>query len=176
MLLGQKIGQTGYIYVLDSAGVVKIHPKPDVIGQKLAEIGFIQKQVTQKNGYLEYWWKNPQESEPRAKALHMTYFEPWDWIISVSSYKSEFVQSCLGGRFSRRTYWHRISSAQGIRLFLTAEPISSYHPKLTGNMMDYATNENKEQIRKIIEQKKGMLRYFWKNPDDQSLKEKLMVF
>ena len=51
---------------------------------------FIQAQIKRKEGYLEYNWKNPEENTERPKALYMTYFQPWDWIISVSSYKSEF--------------------------------------------------------------------------------------
>jgi hypothetical protein len=33
---------------------------------------------------------NPGEAGSRPKALYMTYFVPWDWIISISSYRSEF--------------------------------------------------------------------------------------
>ena len=173
--MSQKIGQTGYIYVLDSAGEVKIHPKQEVKGQKLAEIGFIQKQVTRKTGYLEYWWKNPQDSEKRAKALHMTYFEPWDWIISVSSYKSEFAQLVSVADFKEEVLARDIFGT-GYSFVFNSRADLIIHPKLTGNMMDYATNENEKQLRKIIAQKKGLLRYFWKNPDDLSVKEKLMVF
>ena len=175
LLLSQKIGQTGYIYVLDSTGVVKIHPEQDVTGHNFAEMAFIKKQLMQKNGYLEYWWKNPLDSEPHAKALHMTYFEPWDWIISVSSYKSEFAQLVSVADFKDNVLARDIFGT-GYSFVFDSRANIIIHPKLTGNMNDYATGENKKQIRKIIEQKKGLLHYFWKNPEDQSVKEKLMVF
>jgi len=48
---------------------------------------FVKKQLQRKEGYLEYEWKNLAET---IKALYMTWFEPWDWIISASSYREEF--------------------------------------------------------------------------------------
>jgi diguanylate cyclase (GGDEF)-like protein/PAS domain S-box-containing protein len=175
LLLSQKIGQTGYIYVLDSTGEVKIHPKQDVKGQNYAEMAFIQKQLSQKNGYLEYRWKNPKDNEKHAKALHMTYFKPWDWIISVSSYKSEFAQLVSVADFKENVLARDIFGT-GYSFVFDSRANIIIHPKLTGNMNDYATSENKKQIRKIIAQKKGLLRYFWKNPGDKAVKEKLMVF
>ncbi|NDY73678.1 diguanylate cyclase [Desulfobacter hydrogenophilus] len=175
LLLSEKIGRTGYIYVIDSTGEIKVHPKQDVKGQNYAELGFIQKQLIQKNGYLEYWWKNPEDNEKHPKALHMTYFEPWDWIISASSYKLEFSQLVSVEDFKDSVLAMDILGT-GYAFVCDSRANIIIHPKLTGNMMDYATAENKTQIREIIAQKKGMVRYFWKNPEDQVVKEKLMAF
>ncbi|WP_020589207.1 EAL domain-containing protein [Desulfobacter curvatus] len=175
LLLSQKIGQAGYIYVIDSAGEVKIHPNQDVKGRNYAEFGFIRKQMMQKNGYLEYWWKNPEETEKRAKALHMIYFEPWDWIISASSYKSDFSQLVSVEDFKDSVLAMDILGT-GYAFVIDSRGNIIIHPKLTGNIMDYATTGNKKMIREIIAQKKGMVRYFWKNPEDPVAKEKLMVF
>lgn len=175
MLLSQKIGRTGYIYVIDSTGETKVHPKQDVKGQNYAEFGFIQKQLMQKNGYLEYWWKNPEDTEKHPKALHMAYFEPWDWIISASSYKSEFSQLVSVADFQDNVLAMDILGT-GYAFVCDSQANIVIHPKLTGNIMDYATTENKKQIRKMIAQKKGMVRYFWKNSEDQVVKEKLIAF
>ncbi|WP_320044697.1 EAL domain-containing protein [uncultured Desulfobacter sp.] len=175
LLLNQKIGQAGYIYVVDSAGEVKIHPNQDVKGQNFVKFGFIQTQIVQKNGYLEYWWKNPEDTEKRAKALHMTYFEPWDWIISASSYKADFSQLVSVEDFKDSVLAMDILGT-GYSFVMDTQGNIIIHPKLTGNIMDYAIPENKKMIRKIIAQKKGMASYFWKNPEDSVVKEKLMVF
>jgi len=175
LLLGQKIGRTGYIYVIDSTGAVRLHPRQGVTGQNYAEFEFIRKQLMHKNGYLEYWWKNPEDAENCAKALHMTYFEPWDWIISVSSYKSEFSRLVSVEDF-RDNVLAMDALGTGYAFIFDSQANIIVHPKITGNMMDYATTENKEQIREIIARKKGMAYYFWKNPEDQVVKEKLMVF
>ena len=90
-LLSHKIGETGYIYVLSTDGKVIVHPKRGIIGKDLRKYDFIQKQITMgDSGYIEYEWKNPGEKNIRTKCLAQEVFNPWGWIISVSSYKTEF--------------------------------------------------------------------------------------
>ncbi len=90
ILLSQPIGETGYIYVITSHGIVDIHPNEKMKHRDMSNYWLAKKQIEKKEGYVEYEWKNPGEKEVRPKALYMAYFEPWDWIISVSSYRSEF--------------------------------------------------------------------------------------
>ncbi|MFH1981983.1 MAG: cache domain-containing protein [Pseudomonadota bacterium] len=92
LLLSQEIGQTGYIYCINSQGIVVLHPHAGVEGTNVSHYPFVQQQIRLKNGYIEYDWKNPGETSPRPKALYMSYFAPLDWIISVSSYREEFYQ------------------------------------------------------------------------------------
>ena len=89
-LLSQTIGTTGYIYCINSKGIIQVHPRPSLLGANLSPYDFIRQQEKMKHGYIEYDWKNPDETEARPKALYMTYFAPWDWIISASSYRNEF--------------------------------------------------------------------------------------
>ncbi len=92
LLLAQIIGDTGYNYVINSKGDLVVHPVVENIGRNIKEYDFARQQMVLKEGYLEYEWKNPNEDVERSKALYMVYFEPWDWIISVSSYRDEFHQ------------------------------------------------------------------------------------
>ena len=92
ILLSQQIGQTGYVYCINSQGMVVVHPLAAVQGTNVSKFSFVQRQIKQKEGYIEYDWKNPGEAKARPKALYMTYFAPLDWIISVSSYREEFYQ------------------------------------------------------------------------------------
>ena len=89
-LLAQVIGETGYIYCIDSQGTAVVHPNEGVEGKDFSHFPFVYEQTQRKEGYIEYDWRNPGEPEPRAKALYMVYFEPFDWIISVSTYRDEF--------------------------------------------------------------------------------------
>lgn len=91
LLRSQKIGENGYLYTIDSKANVTFHPKKGVYGTNVLEYEFIRKQITRKNGYLEYLWKNPDEEFPRKKALYMSYYKPLDMIISAASYRSEFT-------------------------------------------------------------------------------------
>lgn len=175
LLLNQKIGRAGYIYVVDSTGVIQVHPHQDMNGKNYGEFGFVRQQMMQKNGYLEYRWKNPEDTENRDKALHMIHFEPWDWIISASSYKSEFSQLVSVDDFKESVLAMDILGT-GYAFVIDGRGNIIIHPKLTGNIMDHTTAEAKKMIRDVITRKKGMVHYFWKNPEDRVVQEKLMVF
>jgi len=91
ILLAQPIGKTGYIYALTSDGILAVHPSEGMKNKGISEYEFAKKQISEKKGYVEYTWQNPGEDKARAKVLYMAYFEPWDWIVSVSSYREEFI-------------------------------------------------------------------------------------
>jgi methyl-accepting chemotaxis protein len=77
-----KIAQTGYVYVMDTQGVLRVHPTSE--GQSIAENDWAQQMIQQKNGQMQYVW------EGRDKLVVYRYFEPWDWVIGVGSYMDEF--------------------------------------------------------------------------------------
>jgi HAMP domain-containing protein len=83
-----KVGITGYLAGVNSKGVIVIHPKSE--GVDASKAPFMQKALQIQEGYLEYKWKNPGETVERDKAAYLTYFEPWDVKVWVSSYKEEF--------------------------------------------------------------------------------------
>jgi methyl-accepting chemotaxis protein len=82
-LKSQKVGTDGYMYVVDSKGNLVFHPTKE--GQSLAGEKFIQEQISKKNGTIYYLW------EGRQKIASFAYYEPNDWIITSSSYLSEFT-------------------------------------------------------------------------------------
>lgn len=176
ILLSQTIGKTGYIYILDSNGIILIHPKSALHGADLSEYDFIQDQRARKAGYLEYDWKNPGESQARPKALYMNYFAPWDWIISVSSYRNEFYElvqvddfreSILSLQFGKTGYSYVLDSRGNLIL----------HPKLEGhNYYDALDAQGRYFIREICRRKSGKITYSWRNPDEDDTREKLVIF
>lgn len=92
----QKIGLSGYVYCIDSKGVVLMHPHDSLVGKNVLQQEeyreawpFLRQQIAEKRGYLEYSWQNPNEDRMRPKALYMEYFKPWDWIIAVVCYREE---------------------------------------------------------------------------------------
>jgi diguanylate cyclase (GGDEF)-like protein/PAS domain S-box-containing protein len=100
-LIFEPIGTSGYLYCLDSHGIVKVHPQPSLVGTDVSFREFVKEQLKSGTGYLEYEWKNPNEPAPRLKALYMKRFEPWDLIVSASSYKEEFSDIVRPGELSR---------------------------------------------------------------------------
>jgi len=175
IVLSQPIGTTGYIYCLNSDGVIEVHPKKELIGENLSEFAFIREQTERKEGYLEYEWKNPGETHTRPKALYMTYFEPWDWIISVSSYREEFRElvnvddfrdSILSLQFGQTGYSYIIDEQGNMVL----------HPQVSGNYL-YAKDRNgREFVREICKRKSGKITYSWVNPGEKKARDKLVIF
>ncbi len=101
-----KVGQTGYVYVLDSKGHYIISKDGKRDGENIWEIRdsdgrlFIQDIVKQALGLepgamgeASYPWKNPEDPAPRRKIVRFLYFAPWDWIIGAGSYEDEFLGS-----------------------------------------------------------------------------------
>jgi diguanylate cyclase (GGDEF)-like protein/PAS domain S-box-containing protein len=89
-LVTETIGSTGYLYCIDSKGIIQAHPDSDLVGQDLSDYEFIKQQIKLKKGYLEYEWQNLKEESLKLKALYMDWFKPWDLIVSASCYKDEF--------------------------------------------------------------------------------------
>jgi PAS domain S-box-containing protein len=175
LFLNQTIGKSGYTYCMNSSGTVLVHPEKDLVGVNVAQFDFIQQQIKQKVGYLEYQWKNPSESESRPKALYMTYFEPWDWIISVTSYRREFRDvvdvddfkaSILGLRFGETGYSFVVDS-QGKAII---------HPKLQGVNIREDDSLMGEFLDTMWASKKGKIIYPWKNPDESRPRKKMVIF
>ncbi|MEW6666250.1 MAG: Cache 3/Cache 2 fusion domain-containing protein [Thermodesulfobacteriota bacterium] len=101
-----KVGETGYVYIMDSMGVLKIHParEGDNIIDSRDSSGFEYIRAMVKDvlsrpegevGTIRYPWVNPElgEKSPRPKMNKYIYFKPWDWIIVAGTYEEEIYQS-----------------------------------------------------------------------------------
>jgi len=177
ILFSQTIGKTGYIYCVNSHGVPVQHPNPDVVGKKTwAEQPFVRQMIEMKHGYLEYDWKNPGETLFRPKALYMSYFEPWDWIISVSTYTDElkdlinvddFRQSVLAMKFGKTGY----------SFILDGEGRIIVHPDLQVNQLEGSSAIYRDSLKSKLKQlKTGKLVYLWKNSEEDPYRQKMVIF
>jgi PAS domain S-box-containing protein len=176
VLLSQTIGKTGYIYCLNSNGIMEIHPHETLLGTDLSQYAFIREQKRHKAGYVEYDWRNPSESFARAKALYMTYFAPWDWIISVSSYRNEFKElinvddfrdSVMSLKFGKTGYSYVIDTKGTLIL----------HPQLEGiNILSETDAVGRPFVRELIAKRTGKITYSWKNPGARYRRDKLVIF
>lgn len=171
----QKIGQAGYLYCVDSKGVAVVHPRPGVASKQFLYRQFVREQIQRREGYLEYDWQNPGEKARRAKALYMVYFKPWDWIISVTTYRDEFKelvkktdfrQSVLSLRY-RGTGYSFVVDGQGNIIL---------HPKLQGNQLETLDDQGNSIVKDILRMKGGKLFYNWRNPGESDFRRKLLIF
>ena len=105
-IMSQKIGKTGYAYVLNAKGE---HRGKYVISQggkrdgeciwdmkdadgKLVIQEICTKALTLKPGELadiHYSWKNAGDAQAREKVVKFTYFAAWDWVIAAGAYVDE---------------------------------------------------------------------------------------
>jgi PAS domain S-box-containing protein len=176
ILLSQTIEGKTYLYCIDSNGIVIVHPKKELLQKNFSDYDFVKEQKSRKEGYLEYDWKNPDEKQPRPKALYMTYFAPWDWIIAATSYREEFNKlvnvndfrdSILSLRFGQTGYSYIIDSKGNLII----------HPKMEDKNLFNAEDANgRHFIQEICERKSGKIIYPWKNPDETSSRTKLVIF
>ncbi len=105
-IMKTEVGKTGYVYVIDSAGRYVIskggsRDGEDISQAKDADGNLFIQEITKKAlalkqgeiGEQRYPWKNEGDFSARIKIVRFTYFEPWDWIISVGSYIDEFYEA-----------------------------------------------------------------------------------
>lgn len=101
-----KVGNTGYVYIIDSAGTLKVHPAKE--GRNILDatdssgFEYIQAMIRDsltlnegEVGTIRYPWINPElgEKTPRKKINKYIYFKPFDWIIAAGSYEDEIYHS-----------------------------------------------------------------------------------
>ncbi len=118
-LMDIEVGEDGYVFVLGGHGDDRGHyivsqngsrDGENIWGAKDAKgTLFIQDLVNigielgdDEVGFLEYYWQNEGDPEPRKKIAAIAYFDEWDWVIGAGMYEDE----------ARATYW-MIESAIG---------------------------------------------------------------
>lgn len=176
VILSQKIGESGYIYCVDSKGVIQVHPKEELIKMDLSAYSFMKEQKKLKRGYIEYMWKNPDETIERQKALYMEYFKPWDWIISTSSYRSEFNKLVNIKDYSEDILSVKIGKT-GYMYVLDLSGTLVMHPSLEGqNMADEKDEKGYYFVREILAKKTGQIIYPWKKAGENIAKDKLVIY
>ncbi|WP_338669480.1 cache domain-containing protein [Pseudodesulfovibrio methanolicus] len=176
IFLSQTIGRTGRVYCLNSQGIMVVHHKRSLVGVDMSGLAFVREQVRRKEGYMTYEWKEPLEAGNRSKAVYMTYFEPWDWIISASSYREEFAQLVNVEDFRQRFFELR-SGRSGYPYVLDYNGYLLIHPYLRGfHYRDYDSPGLGAVARRIVKERNGHFDYMWRNPGEQTLKKKVVYF
>ncbi|WP_094228803.1 Cache 3/Cache 2 fusion domain-containing protein [Methanolobus psychrotolerans] len=89
---GIVVGETGYIYIMDSEGNLVIHPS--IESENIYEHDFAKEIINNKEGIIAYEW------EGREKIAGYTYYEPNDWYIVSTTYYEEFAGPLLAIRNS----------------------------------------------------------------------------
>ncbi|WCE31425.1 cache domain-containing protein [Vibrio sp. SCSIO 43137] len=173
----RSIARDGYHYIINSDGIVLQHINPQLIGTNINHFGHIRDQVSKKAGYIEYEWRNEGELEHRDKSLDMSYFKPWDWIISSSAYKDDVLELVNIEDFSAVISSIKFGKT-GYTYILDRDANFIYHPFLSGSAFHHAKERsmNSDFFKKIINDQEGVVSYLWKNPEDNDYRNKIAVF
>ncbi|MBF0241455.1 MAG: cache domain-containing protein [Desulfamplus sp.] len=175
IVLCQKVGVTGYLCILDGRGKVLKHPQKLLEGLDISDHQFVQQMIKMKNGYIEYFWKNPDEPFAMPKAMYINYFEPWDWLITVSSYRKEFERLVNISDFKES-----ISSQQfgktGYSYVMDMKGNIIIHPELEGVNIFKDKRFSASFYQQMLQMQNGKLIYEWKNPNDDDFRKKLVIF
>ncbi|MFP4459804.1 MAG: Cache 3/Cache 2 fusion domain-containing protein [Candidatus Zixiibacteriota bacterium] len=104
-VINTKVGETGYVAVINSDGLYQISDGGKRDGENVWDtkdhegtyiIQEIIERAKEANGeivYYRYPWKNSEDEELRYKTAALTYYEPWDWVISAGSWEDEFQET-----------------------------------------------------------------------------------
>lgn len=176
ILLSQTIGKTGYIFAITSKSILEVHPFASIKNRNMSNNWIAKAQVAQKTGYMEYDWKSPDDTQERAKALYMAYFEPWDWIVSVSSYRKEFISLLNIDDLSSVIRSFQFGKT-GYAFIIDGNGNFIFYPK-TSETIDVVQNSDhwKKMHKMMLAQKSGQLSRYWTDGSDSRPSEKLVFF
>ncbi len=175
IFLNQSVGSSGYIYCLNSKGIAVYHPNKGVENTDVTSFDFAREQIKVKEGYIEYNWRNPGEEKERPKALYMVYFEPLDWIISVSSYRSEFDELININDFRELVLSLKFGK-QGYAYIFSTDGLVLIHPIIENVNIFERKEMPTEFVRQMVAQKQGIIHYDWQNPNEDEIHKKIAVF
>ncbi|MBZ4682663.1 MAG: methyl-accepting chemotaxis protein [Fusobacteriaceae bacterium] len=169
IILSQKIGKTGYPYVMSyKTGKILMHPTKTTIGKVSSLYNGIKGREEAKNEYTEYEYKG------KMKALYRVYFEPWDLLISATSYKDEFKDLIRKDDFRDKILSVKIGKT-GYTYIMDSKGVLVVHPALEGkSILNTKDINGKEFAKEIIDKKEGNTIYYWKNPSDKVAREKII--
>lgn len=91
-ILAEKVGETGYMYVMNTKGDLIMHSSSE--GKNISTNDFVKQMCLQKEGHLTYKW------EGKDKLVAFTYYDKEDWIIASGSYLSDFIGPLIQMRFT----------------------------------------------------------------------------
>ncbi len=174
LLLNQKVGSSGYVFVVDKYGRVCMHPNPEMIGRVVMEYDFIRRLMHEHRGYFEYDWKNPGEQVLRPKAFYAVDFEPWGWYICVSCYRNEFYELISPQDFSEAIGTLRLGKSGTIYVFdKSGKPFIAPRESEFAEPRDQGT---REALAKMFAEDSGKFVHSWREQGEVDPQERLVAF
>ena len=174
-LLKVSVGPSGYLYAVNSKGVLQAHvaQQGENIFDAQDENGrffireMIEKAMQARPGevlFITYPWKNKQlgEQQPRMKIAAYRYFPQWDWIIAASGYLDETAEDVAFERKSFEELKARLKEKKvgrsGYIYAMDGAGVFTIHPLNEGeNHLDARDAEGNAFLREMRDKKEGWI-------------------
>lgn len=98
--------EKGYLWINDLEPKMIMDPtKPELEGKNLSDykdpngkaifMEFIKAVKNNGEGFVEYMWPKPGESEPKPKLSFVKVYQPWGWVIGSGIYIDDVMQTVI---------------------------------------------------------------------------------
>lgn len=184
LIMHNTIGTTGYPAVVALKDYpdyipITVHPK-GAVGVDLSKYEWAQAAAEKKQGYVTYMWKNPGEEVERLKATGLAYFEPWDYQIWSTTYRSEILDLVNIADLREKINQIEILNS-GYPFIIDPQGIVLIHPFLEGeNYYDKTDADGKYFVREIIHgaltDGEGWISYPFINTQDNTIRDKIAFY
>ena len=174
-LLYFQVGGSGYFYAIDMQGNVIFHPDENIVGTDQTGKEPVDQQLVLRSGYLEYMWQNTFESSPRRKALYMRYLPRLGWILTVTSYRAEFIDMVDRDELKKAVTSVSFGKS-GYSYVVDREGTIIAHPYLEGgNVRNHFSKEEYNLLMSsFFESDLGYTTYPWQDPESGKTKTKIV--
>lgn len=82
-MLTIEIGDLGHIFVVNSQGIVSVHPVEQLVGSDVSGENWFKEVSSKHQGQLAYAWQGVSH------LASYSYFEPWEWYVFATDPQSE---------------------------------------------------------------------------------------
>ncbi len=189
-----QVGESGYIYAMNSSGKLAVHiaregenifdEKDDDGNYFIRKMSLDALQTTGDEVLTTiYPWRNRElgDREARPKMVAFRYFEPWDWIIATGGYLEETYENPLYEKQAFAELKRKIKEKKvgktGYIYCLDRSGTLVIHPDAEGeNILEVTDSNNKPFIKTMTEKLEGWIRYDWKNSSDQTPRRKIVRY
>ncbi len=174
-ILNCDIGKNGYFYGMNSKGIIIFHPDSFIVGMDLSKTDPLKYQLSVKEGYYEYYWRNTNEKEPRAKGLYMKYLPEFDLILTASGYRNEFI-NMIDFTEIENAMLSTISGSTVIPYILDSSGKILFHPHFNDKPEDEIISDEEFStfINEVITKKDGFTSYSWRDSKNAAYREKIV--
>jgi len=189
-----QVGETGYIYAMNTKGDLAVHiaregenvyDEKDEDGRLFirAMCKAAKKSVPGEVLTIIYPWRNPElgDVRPRQKMVAYRYFEPWDWIIAAGGYLEETYEDPAAERQAFDELKERIKAKKvgqtGYIYCMDRQGVLTIHPDAEGQSI-YAARDSDGTpfIERMCERREGWIRYPWQNPGEPQPRRKIVRY